>query len=625
MRSREEILGPWLVPHASRPALALLALTLAGIYLLMHPYQGMVHDARLYALQALNHLHPDLYGNDVFLRYGSQDDYTLFSPVYAWVISLLGVEPAAALLTLVCHLGFLSAAALLAKTLLPPAWTLGALILLLLLPDHYGPSLIFSYLEDFMTPRLPAEALVLAGLAAWLRGWGKISIAALGCAMLIHPIIGLAGVATVGSMTALIPCWRRLWPLGAFALVGAAALAAAGSIPPSWLLDSQWRETLRGSANHVSLLYWSADDWGRAATVATTLLIAARVLTGMLQRLVLATLVSTVVLMLVTLVGGDLLHIVLIVQAQPWRVLWLATVVAVLAMPAIAAQCWPREGRRRLILLLLAAAWLSPIQALSLILASLAILGMGLSQHDIGDRHCRTLHLGGWLLFSAVLLHGLALAVLSVRADTYNIAVAPWLDMLRGAAGGGTLLVAVTASACWLVTRAPLSIPAVTAIVLLLVASAAWPTAATWLDSRFDPALRTAFEPWREIIPPGSDVLWAADRAIGPNAAISSWLLLERPSYMSRDQAAVALFSREAALEFQRRSQSMFGLLPDIASLYPGKAQPVVPDPIILAPVCRAISARYIVSQADFVDAAPVKAPANVRAPFRHLKLYTCP
>ena len=60
-----------------------VALLITGLYLFLHPYQGLIHDARLYTLQALNHLHPDLYSNDVFLKYGSQDSYTLFTPVYA--------------------------------------------------------------------------------------------------------------------------------------------------------------------------------------------------------------------------------------------------------------------------------------------------------------------------------------------------------------------------------------------------------------------------------------------------------------------------------------------------------------------------------------------------------------
>ena len=49
---------------------------------LSHRYLGLFHDARLYTLQALARLHPAL-SADVFLRFGSQDRFTIFSPLYA--------------------------------------------------------------------------------------------------------------------------------------------------------------------------------------------------------------------------------------------------------------------------------------------------------------------------------------------------------------------------------------------------------------------------------------------------------------------------------------------------------------------------------------------------------------
>src|SRR5688572_6811261 len=96
---------------------ALLALATLAVFLLLHPYRGIVHDGHLYTLQALNVLFPELYGNDVFLRHGSQDDHTLFSPLYAKAVALLGLEPAAAALTLASILLFLTAALLLARSL----------------------------------------------------------------------------------------------------------------------------------------------------------------------------------------------------------------------------------------------------------------------------------------------------------------------------------------------------------------------------------------------------------------------------------------------------------------------------------------------------------------------------
>ena len=78
-------LAPW--------TLGLLALALT---LLQHPFHGIVHDSVLYTLFALVRLHPVTVGWDVVVRYGSQDRFTVFSPIYTAVIQLLGLEHAAA-------------------------------------------------------------------------------------------------------------------------------------------------------------------------------------------------------------------------------------------------------------------------------------------------------------------------------------------------------------------------------------------------------------------------------------------------------------------------------------------------------------------------------------------------
>src|SRR6516225_361745 len=43
------------------------------------PYAGITHDARLYSVQVLNRVEDGSYSDDLFFRYGSQDDYSLFS------------------------------------------------------------------------------------------------------------------------------------------------------------------------------------------------------------------------------------------------------------------------------------------------------------------------------------------------------------------------------------------------------------------------------------------------------------------------------------------------------------------------------------------------------------------
>jgi len=612
--------------RALSPSLnGLLALAAAGLYLLLHPYLGITHDARLYSLQALNHLRPDLYGNDIFLHHGSQDEYTFFTPLYAAVVSWLGIEPAAAFLTFLSQAAFLLSAFLLARHLHATRQALFALCLLLLLPDHYGPARIFSFLEEFITPRQLAEALVLFGITAWLRRSRKLAVVFVACAMLTHPIMGLAGAALFAS-DASLPHWRKVLP-AILAIPLLAILAGkAGLIPAHFRIDEEWLAIVLGRAEYLSLLHWSSDDWGRAVTVLATLAIAAKSLRGEMHRLAIAMLLSTGTLMLFAFVGADLLRISLIMQAQPWRALWLATVIAILLIPALAIECWREKGLRRCGLLLLAAAWLVPAENIALLIAPLAIVAVAASSSKLEERHLHLLLWGSWLVLGLVSFTAVAVAALALHAGIYNVSVSPPLDFLRVASSTGVLMLAGLLS-LWLLAKSINTQARVALNVVLasLVVATAVPTVRTWLAVQYGDSLKAAFSDWRARIPPGSDVMWAADPTTGADGAVITWLLLERPSYVSRIQATTSLFSRQAALEIRRRTESVIKLLPDLQSLYPRNATIELPKPLLLSRVCQSTSVRYIVARASFVDATPVPAPPRVRPPFNNLKLYICP
>ena len=87
-----------------------LALTLmvVTLWLLMRGYHGLTGDAQIYAFQALARLHPQL-ATDLYLQNTSQDQFTVFSPFYAWSIGLLGLETAARLLTVLLTFWLLAA------------------------------------------------------------------------------------------------------------------------------------------------------------------------------------------------------------------------------------------------------------------------------------------------------------------------------------------------------------------------------------------------------------------------------------------------------------------------------------------------------------------------------------
>src|SRR5437660_986735 len=84
---------------ADRPwALFVVLLTINA---LARPYAGITHDTRLYSVQVLNRVEDGAYADDLFFRYGSQDRYSLFSPLAAPIVRVLGLPVAFFLIYLV--------------------------------------------------------------------------------------------------------------------------------------------------------------------------------------------------------------------------------------------------------------------------------------------------------------------------------------------------------------------------------------------------------------------------------------------------------------------------------------------------------------------------------------------
>lgn len=605
---------------------ALLWLAAAWSYLVLHPYMGITHDTQLYTLLALNHLHPDLYGNDVFVRFGSQDDYTVFTPLFASAIKLLGVEPAAAVLTAASHAALLAAALFLARSILPATHALLALLLLLALHGYYGPQKIFSILETFATPRILAEAAVLAGIAAWLKTWRIASIVLLAFAMLIHPIMGLAGPAFILAFEFWSRRWWKLWLLAPCGLALALIAGLAGLIPANWILDPSWRSVVVSRADYVELAAWSADDWGRAATVAATLLAAALSLDSRLQRVAGAALAATCVLMFATLVGGDVLRISLVLQAQVWRVLWLATVFAVFLLPPFMQRHWSAGPLSSSAVLLTLATWLCPSENLALVISPLAVAAAAAGgRAALSSRASRLLLGGAWLIFGLSAIDAVAVALLSASAGSFDLAVSPTFSILHAAALGGALPLLVIALLWWLASKATTrSVMFAVVAMTALVVPTAMGSMPTWASRRFDDELKEAFGSWRNLIPPGSEVMWSADSLMS-DGPLSAWIVLERPNYISRVQAATALFSRPAAMEIRERARTVPGVVPDSQSVRMSKSDPRPPAQPSLARACDTLPVRYFVTGASLEDAVPVPAPAHVRNPFPYLKLYICP
>jgi hypothetical protein len=166
----------------SQSARITAVLGLAAIWLWTHRYFGLQHDGLFYAVQALARITPDAYAGDIFFAFGSQDDYSLFSRLYAALIRSLGLAGAALILLVAAQLAWAIAAAAVARQWLEGrAFWLG-LALIFALPGHYGSQAeiahdVLRYAETFLTARSWAEPLVLAAVAAALARRQNLAVA----------------------------------------------------------------------------------------------------------------------------------------------------------------------------------------------------------------------------------------------------------------------------------------------------------------------------------------------------------------------------------------------------------------------------------------------------------------
>ncbi len=609
------------VPQAAKRGVATLLLVCAVAWALGHGYGGIVNDARLYTLQALAHLMPESLGQDVFLKFGSQDRYTAFSPLYAAVIRLVGTESAASTLTLAFQLSFALAAWLLARTILSVRLALFAVVILIAIPGWYGPGQMLKVMENFVTPRLPAEALGLVALATALRGKKWLSAACLIGAVLLHPIMAAAVAFAAFCLYVAIPHPKLAVVLAVSAVL---VLMAGALLYPLGILrtfDPTWLGLVKERDPYVFISYWRIDDWTRAAIPLATLAVGWRMLPLSRGRaLCQIALLTGVAGFGLTLLACDELHIVLLTELQPWRWEWLTVAIAALTLPLVISTCWQTDECGRGLALLLVSAWIfGPFGfALTCIAAAAAAV---MAVHRLKPNEAHLVFVGACAVVIVALLWRVA-SNLDFSGALRDSPHTPAL-LLRviSFTRDGAAPIAVALLAVWLARRAHGG-PALTAlaIALLVTCTALVPvTRSRWTASQYRSSLHLSLVPWRKLIPPGTNVFW-------PDLPAAAWLLLDRPEYLSPMQTAGILFSREAAIEMKRRADVLSTAVPETAFLswYDSGLESLRLSARQMALICKTTDVAFLVTSAD-LHLQPIAAlPRSVWPVSNGLKLYRC-
>ncbi|MTW11802.1 hypothetical protein GM658_14445 [Pseudoduganella eburnea] len=535
---------------------SLMLLAVIAIWLYARPWAGIWHDGRLYAAQALHMMHPEQFKNDLYFLFGSQDQFTLFSPLYSIFIQALGLEAGSHLLHTLGSALWLAAAYYLLSGILRGAMLWMALAWLLLLPTDYDPVRTLSLAESYLTPRIFAEALGIFAIACLLRGKRRWLALLLPLSMVLHPLMAqgplLFGVLYLGSEHP-----RRAAPLLAASLLAVGAGAALGFLPLQRLwqtMDPQWYAEVTGMASRGF-----TDLASRAAVDFSLVLTAAWLSTGWRARFYYCAALTGALGLLANWLGTSVYHNILLMQIQAGRTCWLVQLASVIAMVSLLAAFWHRGRVFQVVLSACVLGFFARDTYGGMItLLACAILCWQASLPAPSQMPNRMYGFACCLLLAVFSIwvaevDAQSTLPLSVRYWNYGADLddpMQWaVTLLR--LGGNALLGMALILGIWRVAGRgkPGAWLMAGGIVGLALAGALWLRQANASNEQLQlsaagvRAVQTAFVP---LIPTQATVYWE-------NELRASWFVLGRSSYASRPQTYGMIFNRGTTIEGMRR------------------------------------------------------------------------
>lgn len=614
------------------------ALTLVALWLLARPSTGIRHDGLLYLGQALLNANAPGLKHDLFFAFGSQDSYSLFSPLVLMVYRHLGLGLGQLVLLILCQAALLSALWRLTEQFGSPRDRWLGLLCFAGMSHFFGGLRIFSVAEPFITARTLAEPVICWGFAVILRAQPsdstrlQLNAAAmpgilLVCAsFLIHPLLA------VPAAIVLLAWWadeRLSWYAVGLGMVALAlVLSLLGLLPSTRLtdqFDSEWLGPVSRSNQHVFLANWRLGDFMQLGMDVAVLYVVQSKASGKFKGFLRAAIAMMAAVMCASAIGADLLHAVLITQLQLWRGHWWVHTLALMLLPWVLLPLWRRGSDGKVlafavVLLVLAidVEWVaSPAFAVWVALL-----------HEV-QRRDPTLatrwRLAFWLATGVALAALLGATVLSIEAELSRGGQAVGWDAWLWAGARlpffGALILVVGAWAFRAPNPSRLRAWITCGLALTLVGLGLW----NW-DRRTPWAqqletLTPLSLPFVRQLPAGAQIFW-----LDQPAAV--WSQLHRASYFSFLQGAGLLFNRGTAMEFKRREaivaplyfqRELCKVFATAQALSDAEVPDCTPDIELVQDVCRAPGGPdFIVLEATLgrsvVGEIPLKAPMGGKA-----------
>lgn len=544
--------------HLSWLQECLLVLVGITLWLTAFPYRGIYHDGRVYTLFALARNHPEWYASEIFLSAGKQSSFTIFPAIHGIAIGWLGVSGASLALTLLGGMAWVAASRVFTRSILPGLSGVLAFLLLVGTWLPYHPSFsaydFFNVAENFVSPRIWAASFVLFGLALQ-TGQGKpfhgFLMQAIG--VLIHPLIGIWGLLAALLVESNQRDRRLLWKISAAFFV---ALLLTVLLPNELGMDREWSAIVRATDPNAFPSPWSKFRFGHVCWLLGVLLFSARYASGQFGRLYAVT-AWLLVVGLVTYGWIEKFPLPLLVQIQPWRVLWLATVLSIVGLIHWGTVATRSSGRHPWVFLVVAALFF--VRELAYGIPGVAVMLLFAGDRLIGNRFSLGLDPSTLRLARRGLLAILCLLPIFWLADRFlefmyigdgwTDAWGAMLFLTGFFRRGGFGIIPVLAFVClsWIILKpGRIRIGAVLVSICLVAALANWDARRPWRVMNEAKYGEERHRPFQGMISHGEIVYWPSD----PGAV---WYMAGAANYLAQVQAYGVMFSRPLAIELRRR------------------------------------------------------------------------
>ena len=519
------------------------------LWVFCNPYFEIDRSSLIYSARVLADFDPAGVGRDQMFVHDGQSSFTLFTFLYRAITSATGPAAATLIVAATSVAASFAGAFVLSGAICGDRARLLAIVFAAALPACYGGFKLFSYAETAATPRPFTEALVLVGMAALVRDRRLLAAAAMICAAILHPIMALSGLLVLIVWLS-VGNWRWLVPVG---LLAAALLVAALMHVPlvdrlTAVIDPAWKAVLIDRNPHLFPSRWPAGWIGRSSARVATLLIASSLTTGPVRKLLLITIAVGLGGLGVAYLFDERLPIVLLVQAQTWRAMWLVFSLATLAAAICTVELWPRGGSARVVLMLLALSWIYADfdqDALFAVAALLFHFCLDPRHYEFPKKVTATIVAGAGVLLVVGLAHNefaIARMFQSVPSpfagDAFDTLAIDWDDTP----------LAVIAAIGVLVWRAPKDRTALVATALIgaVLATALWDRRSA--ENRYLDSGTGVSDLQRLVSTRQGEIFWL-------DGSRESWSWLARPQWISPIQGAGLVFSRPLAMIYGERAR----------------------------------------------------------------------